>query len=314
MNDSETPAATEAKEGTGTPTSSGGVRTIFFGGDGLRVIWRLLIFVILSRALSTVIFEICDAIGVGQQFQFSRLTPSVVAFSHLVVLVATTLAAIVMARIEGHDFGKYGLPPRLAFKTDLWAGAALGFVSISTSLLLMFLFHGLSINGLAIRGSTILVSSTYWGLAFLVVGLSEEFSYRGYLQYTLSRGIGFWPAAVLLSAGFALAHARNSGENLVGLISIVLFGLLFCLALWQRGNLWLAVGFHAGWDWGETFFYGAPDSGLLPTHNLLAANFSGPGWLTGGKAGPEASIFTPLVLVIVAITISQVYGKKQWGW
>jgi hypothetical protein len=61
-----------------------------------------------------------------------------------------------------------------------------------------------------------------------------------------------------------VAHAANPGESAAGLLSIPLFALLFCLFLRRTGNLWLGVGFHAGWDWGQTFFYGVPNSGLLP--------------------------------------------------
>jgi membrane protease YdiL (CAAX protease family) len=124
--------------------------------------------------------------------------------------------------------------------------------------------------------------------------------------------MGFWPTAILLSALFGLAHASNPGESKFGLVSVVLFGLLFCLFLRRRGNLWWAVGFHAGWDWGQTFFYGVPDSGLSPYHNLFGSAFSGPRWLTGGSVGPEASIFTPVVLVIVAILFASAYRENKY--
>jgi hypothetical protein len=114
----------------------------------------------------------------------------------------------------------------------------------------------------------------------------------------------------LLSAGFGLAHIGNPGESKAGLFSVVLFGLLFCLFLRRTGNLWWAVGFHAGWDWGQTFFYGVPDSGIPPYHNLFNCTFAGKAWLTGGSVGPEASIFTPIVLCIVAILFARVYRKN----
>jgi len=311
MADPEAVAATGRRPEL-TPLSSRRFRRFFFSDDGLRIIWRLVIFVVLSRALSTVIFKLCKAIGLGRLFEFSRLTPASIGFGHLVIFVATVIATVVMTQIERREFGEYGLPVRKAFQADFWSGGGLGFLAISSSLALTFIFHGFRVAGLAIHGEAVLVSGAYWGIAFVIVGLAEEFSYRGYLQWTLSRGTGFWPAAVLLSAGFALAHARNSGESVVGLLSIVLFGLLFCLFLWRRGNLWLAVGFHAGWDWGETFFYGTPDSGLRPTHNFLTSTFIGPEWLTGGKAGPEASLFTPLVLALIAIITFRVLRKRRY--
>jgi membrane protease YdiL (CAAX protease family) len=44
---------------------------------------------------------------------------------------------------------------------------------------------------------------------------------RGYLQHTLSPGIGFWWAALLLSVVFALGHVDNSGESPLGIVDVV---------------------------------------------------------------------------------------------
>jgi uncharacterized protein len=168
------------------------------------------------------------------------------------------------------------------------------------------------VTGLAIHGSTIVTSVAAWSVTFAIVGLAEEFSFRGYLQYTLTSGMGFWPSAIMLSALFGLAHATNPGETKFGLFSVVLFGLLFCLFLRRTGNLWWAVGFHAGWDWGQTFFYGVPDSGLSPYHNLFNSTFNGSAWLTGGSVGPEASVFTPIVLAIVAVLFAREYRENHY--
>jgi hypothetical protein len=55
-----------------------------------------------------------------------------------------------------------------------------------------------------------------------------------------------------------------------------------------------------------------PDSGLEPYHNLFNSSFSGPTWLTGGTVGPEASIFTPIVLLVVAICFALVYRDNLY--
>jgi membrane protease YdiL (CAAX protease family) len=217
-----------------------------------------------------------------------------------------------MSRIEHRKWGQYGLPARFAFRSHFWLGILVGFLAISASLLAIFALHGFHLAGIATHGKTLLLATAAWSSAFVIVGLGEEFAFRGYLQFTLTTGMGFWPAAILLSALFGLAHAFNPGESKSGLFSVVCFAMLFCLFLRRTGNLWLAVGFHAGWDWGQTFFYGVPDSGLAPYHNLFNSSFSGPTWLTGGTVGPEASIFTPITLALVAILFSRVYREKRY--
>jgi hypothetical protein len=50
-----------------------------------------------------------------------------------------------------------------------------------------------------------------WALVFLLVGVYEESTLRGYVQYTLARGIGFWWAA-LMGLG-PILFLRNAGQR-----------------------------------------------------------------------------------------------------
>jgi uncharacterized protein len=287
--------------------------TIFRGVNGIRAGWRVVIFLSISAGLLLVFAVILAVLSRGNvRLAITELTPFTLSMGEGTLFLLTAIPALIMAIIEHRKFGQYGLPVRFAFRADFWVGTAIGFLAISTCLFGIFALHGFHIAGLAIHGSTIASATAAWVATFIIVGLAEEFSFRGYLQFTLTTGMGFWPSAILLSLLFGLAHADNQGESITGLISVVLFGLLFCLFLRRRGHLWWAVGFHAGWDWGQTFFYGVPDSGLNPYHNLLNSSFNGPDWLTGGTVGPEASIFTPIVLVIVAIVFTRVYRENKY--
>ena len=291
----------------------------FRGPKGIRAGWRVLIFLMIVCGLLLVLavaLKLAARLGGGVELGGAALTPLGTASLEGTILFLTAMAALIMARIERRRFGVYGLPARFAFRKDFWVGTIIGFVAISVCLLGIFALHGFQLAGLAIHGQTIITAVAAWSVAFVIVGLAEEFAFRGYLQFTLTTGMGFWPSAILLSLLFGLAHASNPGESRLGLLSVVFFGLLFCLFLRRTGNLWWAVGFHAGWDWGQTFFYGVPDSGLAAYHNLFNSTFHGPTWLTGGSVGPEASIFTPIVLALVAILFSRVYreGKYQTGY
>ena len=286
--------------------------SIFRGPNGIRAGWRAGIFLVLTAIVGLILALIAAGFARGKNLQTSQLTPLGTALSEAAIFVSTAAAALVMARIEHRKFGDYGLPAPSMFRENFWIGTIVGFAAISGCLLGIFAFHGFHIAGLAIHGGTIPAATAEWAAAFVIVGLAEEFSFRGYLQFTLTTGMGFWPSAFLLSALFGVAHAGNPGESKAGLLSVVTFGLLFCLFVRRTGDLWWAVGFHAGWDWGQTFFYGVPDSGVAAYHNLFASSFAGPRWLTGGTVGPEASVFTPIVLLIVAIVFSRVYGENRY--
>jgi uncharacterized protein len=81
------------------------------------------------------------------------------------------------------------------------------------------------------------------------------------------------------------------------------FGLVVAFSLLRTGNLWFAIGMYASWDWGETYLYSVPDSGLFAQGHLLNSSFRGPAWLTGGSVGPEGRGFVFLVLLIWAAAI-----------
>jgi hypothetical protein len=71
------------------------------------------------------------------------------------------------------------------------------------------------------------------------------------------------------------------------------------------------VGWHASFDFGETFLYSVPDSGMLLKHHLSSATLHGPAWLTGGTAGPEASAFSFLTMGISALIIHLLFPAKK---
>jgi len=90
-----------------------------------------------------------------------------------------------------------------------------------------------------------------------------------------------------------------------------MIGLFFCLTLRRTGNLWFAVGLHMSWDWGETFLYSVPNSGLAAPGHLLNPSFQGSVWLTGGTVGPEASIFVFVVMGLMWLLFHFLYPPKE---
>ena len=284
-----------------TPASP--IHGFFFNGVELRAGWRFLIFLIL---LITVSF------GINVALKHLRKTPPK---TQAVVLVAGSEIrgeglnfvlfvgiCAVMAKFEKRKLRYYGLPLKQAFRGNFWLGCLWGFGAMSVLLLALRADHNFYFGSPELSGVSIARFALLWAIAFVLVGLYEEFLLRGYAQFTLTMGMGFWPAALLLSVLFAALHLGNPGETKFGLFQIVLIGLFFCFTLWRTGTLWFAVGFHAAWDWAQSFFYGTPDSGLMAHGHLLHSSFAGPDWLSGGTAGPEGSVLvTPLLLLLFAL-------------
>jgi membrane protease YdiL (CAAX protease family) len=260
----------------------------------------LILFLLVAFVVPLPILFLLHPERVGAQSVWTVLSElQVKSVSALCVVLATWLAG----QGQKRPLADYGIPPREIFGGRFWEGAVWGIALLSAILLVLRVTGNFEIQSLALTGKFLYVYALSWALAFFLVAISEEFGFRGYLLFILSRRAGFWRAAFALSAGFGVAHIPNPGETLFGILQVVAIGLFFCFTIRRTGNLWFAVGFHAFWDWAETFVYGAPDSGLIGEGHFLACTFHGPAWLSGGSAGPEGSILALLALVLAAFLV-----------
>src|SRR5215469_11637494 len=176
------------------------VKAIFIGTQGIRAGWRFAIFVFLLFAFSKLFFWLLTALFHYQEhpgwFPTDFLLDGALSFS------TALLAAWIMSKLERRPFLEYGLPWRARFRKHFWQGVVWGFGSSLLMVILLRLFRAASFEGLALHGQTLVKFALLWAAAFLLLGFAEEFAYRGYSQTALTDGMGFWPAALLLSAIF----------------------------------------------------------------------------------------------------------------
>jgi len=282
---------------------------LFAGQSKVRSLVRVAIFLVIVFELGpTITYTLAQVI-----FGSFRVidSPAILLFmeaGNLAILFGVTA---VMALLEHRHIGDYGLPSQGILGKNFWMGALLGIAEISALIGLIAAFGGYSFGNLVLQGGEMLRWGAVHLVLFLVVGLYEEFLFRGYAQFALGEGIGFWPAAVLLSVGFGYVHLNNGGENWIGAASVAIVGLLFAFTLRRSGNLWYAVGLHASFDWGESFLYSVPDSGVVLRGHLSSALLHGPPWLTGGSVGPEGSIFSFLTMGLQFLVVMLLFPKRE---
>lgn len=281
--------------------------TLFVGPEGLRLGWGLAFYVAAFLLLQKIVVGLVGAYDFGSSGLWSMM------LEELGNLVAAVIPAVVLAQVEQRPWRVFGLPGRHAFGRLFWVGTAWGFAAISLLMLALYGAHAFSFGHPVLHGARMVRFAAFWAVMFLLVGLFEEFLLRGYSQFTLARGIGFWPAAAVLSAGFGLIHLRNDGEQWAGLAAAAFIGFFFCLTLRRTGSLWFAVGFHAAWDWGETYFYSVPDSGMVAPGHLLSSSMRGATWLSGGSVGPEGSVLCFVVIAVVWVVFERVYRERVGG-
>jgi membrane protease YdiL (CAAX protease family) len=302
---SPSPASTPSGPDFAVATQPSYVRVLFLGPEGLRPGWGFAFYVAMFYPLQRLAVDLAWSRDFGASGLWSMM------LEELCDLVAAVIPALILARVERRPWKAYGLPGRQAFGRLFWGGAVWGFAAISLLMLALYGLHAFAFGQVVLHGARLARFAAFWAVMFLLVGLFEEFLLRGYTQFTLARGIGFWPAALVLSGTFGLIHLRNGGEQWTGLLAAAFIGFFFCLTLRRMGSLWFAVGFHAAWDWGETFFYSVPDSGMVAPGHLLRSSLHGAPWLSGGSVGPEGSVLCFVVIAAAWIAFDRIYPEAR---
>ncbi|MGH7125125.1 MAG: lysostaphin resistance A-like protein [Stellaceae bacterium] len=272
---------------------------VFIGSEGLRAGWGLLLFAAILVLLIGALFL---------TLPFSRSRELELFQTEAMLLVAVSGSTAIMAWVERRGLLSYGLSDPRGLSRVLW-GSLWGVV------LLTLLIGGLlAIGHVAIEGAPA-ARAVLYGLGYaaglLIVALQEEMLLRGYLQVTLGRLVGFWPAAGLLSVAFGLMHWGNPGESLLGLLAAMLVGGVLCLALRLSGSLWWAIGFHAAWDWAQAFFWGTPVSGFVLEGRLMRSRPLGDPLWSGGATGPEGSLLVVPILALAVLVVVRSFARSN---
>lgn len=272
------------------------MKSIVVGPDGVRAGWLFALFLVLAQLFAKALFW-----GVGRlgYQEMEGWTAWGFIVEGAISAIAGIAAAALLARFEKRSLTQFGLRPARGGR--LFAeGVAWGLAGSVAIIPMIAALGGAKINGLALHGAAFWKSAAVWWAAMVLLGLSEEFLFRGYPLVTLARGMGFWPAALLLSALFGGVHYfLKPMETWIDGVSVGLYGLFWCLTFRRTGSLWFAMGFHAMSDYADMVIFAEPNSGNkglpVPGH-LLDVSFRGPSWLTGGPCGTEASALVLLIL------------------
>lgn len=281
---------------------------IFIGKNGIRAAWGILIFAFIFFAAifaADILFpNFLRSINLRAALSpMDGLKLEGIQFSW--VLIATAVLALI-ERKSLFTYGYQGTARTVRFVSGLiW-----GFIAISALVLILWKSGLIAFDGRLLHGATTWKNAAFWGLVFLGTGIFEESTMRGYLQFTVTRGLGFWWGALVISFLFGFGHTTNPGESPIGLISAGAIGLVFCLSLWYTGSLWWAVGYHAAWDWGESYFYGTRDSGLITQGHLFGTHPVGKLLWSGGATGPEGSLLIIPLLLLIALFMWLWWGRR----
>lgn len=156
---------------------------------------------------------------------------------------------------------------------------------------------------LLVRGK----GSAAWGVyAIALLGLLP----CAWLEIWNFKTTPFWQTAWVTSSLFGFVHISNNGENWIGIFAAAAIGFVFCVSVKLTGSAWWAIGFHAAWDWAETFYYGTADSGLAAQGSYLSARPAGNVLFSGGSDGPEGSLLVIAIIFLLFLALLAFYLRR----
>lgn len=279
--------------------------SIFLNDDAeLRSGWKFCAYVVLF-----VIILLATAIGlsavVGGQLPADDLL--VLALNAVSLLVPAVLALLLMVRFVDHK-------PLSAFGVGFHAGARrefLGGLAIAAGMLGILMLGAVAFGDLGMRwtaGETSLGRLALTLAMLMVAAANEELIFRGYPLQVLMRGIGTWPAILLLSIIFGALHMMNPNASALGTVNTILAGIVLSIAYVQTRWLWLPYGIHIGWNAGLGFVLGFPLSGL-DIASLWTTSVSGSDFILGGNYGPEEGLLGTIIFAASAVLVRKGFSK-----
>lgn len=292
----------------GSPSTS---RQILFDLRVLRAGWGLILFsvVFIGCVLLESIF--IEHFRTRHSMQTWFLTPHDI-LNPLIAFTAVLLATIVPSLFEQRRATSYGM------RGTPWKNLSIGIVTAGALVTITYgamrLAHLVRPAGPRTSLLTTLQYAPVWLAIFAMFAVLEELLTRGYLQYTLTRGLAFlyrrffglsygiaaafWTSAIATSLLYVWLYRGNLGQTDAGLRAIFALGMLYCWSLWRTGTLWWALGFHAAWDFVQAFVFMQWDGGLPIRDHLFAWVATGPVQFSGGHAGLNGSLLVyPLLLL-----------------
>lgn len=149
---------------------------------------------------------------------------------------------------------------------------------------------------------------------WVIQGMAEEITFRGWLLQNTGAQLGLAPALAFSTLVFAVAHAVNPGLTSISIINLFLIGVLFALLALREGGVWAAGGFHVSWNWVQSNVFGFNVSGLeIGGGSLVTTQPEGSSLITGADFGFEGSVFATITILIGIAIVLAVSAAREAG-
>lgn len=226
------------------------------------------------------------------------------------LLVGALVAGSFLLSLDGRNPGALGFYLSRDSVTESVRGTALGVLIGMTVVGGMALFGGISwVSQPGTAGGWFVGAAA--GLAwFAIPAAAEEALLRGYPLQALTEAYGPVVGVGMTSVAFGAMHVANPGTGVLEVANVTAAGLLFGVVYVKTFSLWWVTAIHLGWNWAHGYLADVSVSGLdVVDAPLYDGMGMGADWLSGGAFGPEGSVVTTAVLLVVT---AWVWRSQRW--
>jgi len=147
------------------------------------------------------------------------------------------------------------------------------------------------------------------GLLFLIVSISEEIFFRGYILRNFMASMNKYVALFVSALFFALMHAANPNLTLIGNINLFLAGILLGLPYIYTKNLMFPIALHFSWNFFQSII-GFNVSGM-DSYSLIEFKIKESTILNGGDFGFEGSVLATILQIILIVALYLVFNNRK---
>lgn len=229
---------------------------------------------------------------------------------HLAISFA--LVVLFAKKVEHGKLSDFGFSPQ-NFALEFSAGAVFGALMVAGAVAVMYVMGIYKPISHSSGSELPLAAGT-----LLFAAATEELIFRSYAFNILEKHWGTIAAVIVSSAAFGFAHMLNDAGG-ASVDSKVLFctflsleagvSLAACYVFTRR--LWMPIGAHWMWNFFEGPVFGTHVSGADFGQSYVSATMEGPVLLTGGKFGPEGSVFCLLIGTISGVILLYLSAKRN---
>jgi membrane protease YdiL (CAAX protease family) len=195
--------------------------------------------------------------------------------------------------------------------SQFFSNAIIGFLTgiILQSLFILIIYLAATFLVVDVNPVSILASPFAFGLA---AGFVAEIIIIGVVFRLLEEQAGSAIALLVFIILFAVLHINAKGATLVSVGATAMqAGFMLPAAYVFSRSLWLPVFLHFGWDFAEPGIFGGINPSTSITRGLLTSKIAGNSLLTGGEIGPQNSLSSLLLCLLLGFIFLLLAKRKN---